>query len=47
MNLGIDVAIDQNGKLWIFEVNWRPGAKHREFEVAKRLIPYCIYLINR
>ncbi|MBS4176696.1 YheC/YheD family protein [Lederbergia citrea] len=45
--LGIDVAIDQNGKLWIFEVNWRPGAKNREFEVAKRLIPYCLYLINR
>ena len=44
--LGIDVAIDRNGKLWIFEVNWRPGAKHREFEVAKRLIPYCVYLIK-
>lgn len=45
--LGIDIAIDSNGQLWIFEVNWRPGSKHREFEVAKRLIPYCVYLINR
>ncbi|MBS4194924.1 YheC/YheD family protein [Lederbergia citri] len=45
--LGIDVGIDKDRKLWIFEVNWRPGSKHREFEVAKRLIPYCIYLANR
>jgi glutathione synthase/RimK-type ligase-like ATP-grasp enzyme len=42
--LGIDVGMDAQQKLWIFEVNWRPGCKHREFEVARRLIPYCIYL---
>lgn len=42
--LGIDVGIDNNQKLWVFEVNWRPGSKHREFEVAKRLIPYAMYL---
>ncbi|MBU8879959.1 YheC/YheD family protein [Bacillus sp. FJAT-29790] len=42
--LGIDVGIDHSHKLWIYEVNWRPGSKHREFEVAKRLIPYCINL---
>ncbi|WP_226665474.1 YheC/YheD family protein [Metabacillus litoralis] len=42
--LGIDVGLDSNGKLWIFEVNWRPGAKNREFEVAKRMIPYCLFL---
>ncbi|KAA0546557.1 YheC/YheD family protein [Bacillus sp. BGMRC 2118] len=45
--LGIDVGLDQNKKLWIFEVNWRPGSKHREFEVAKRLIPYALFLTNR
>lgn len=44
--LGIDVGIDENLKLWIFEVNWRPGSNQREFEVAKRLIPYCKYLQN-
>ncbi|MCM3439702.1 YheC/YheD family protein [Metabacillus halosaccharovorans] len=44
--LGIDVGIDSHQKLWIFEVNWRPGAKHREFEVAKQLIPYAKYLAN-
>jgi hypothetical protein len=42
--LGIDVGIDQDLKLWIFEVNWRPGSRHREFEVAKRMVPYCLYL---
>ena len=42
--LGIDVGVDQQQNLWIFEVNWRPGSKNREFEVAKRLIPYCNFL---
>jgi glutathione synthase/RimK-type ligase-like ATP-grasp enzyme len=45
--LGIDVGMDQLQRLWLFEVNWRPGCKHREFEVARRLIPYCTYLANR
>ncbi|HSV10846.1 MAG TPA: YheC/YheD family protein [Hanamia sp.] len=45
--LGIDVGIDHNKKLWLFEVNWRPGAKNREFDVAKRLIPYCRFLANK
>ncbi|MEH7747441.1 YheC/YheD family protein [Neobacillus drentensis] len=44
--LGIDIGIDQQKRLWIFEVNWRPGCKHREFEVARRLIPYCKFLAN-
>lgn len=45
--LGIDIGIDQEGKFWLFEVNWRPGSKNREFEVAKRLIPYCRYLVAK
>lgn len=45
--LGIDIGVDQNQRIWIFEVNWRPGCKHREFEVAKRLVPYALYIINR
>jgi glutathione synthase/RimK-type ligase-like ATP-grasp enzyme len=44
--LGLDVAIDANQRLWVFEVNWRPGSKNREFDVAKRLIPYCKFLID-
>jgi glutathione synthase/RimK-type ligase-like ATP-grasp enzyme len=42
--IGIDVGIDQNQELWIYEVNWRPGCKNREFEVARRLIPYANFL---
>ncbi|MCA1031119.1 YheC/YheD family protein [Bacillus timonensis] len=42
--LGIDVGIDQSHKLWIYEVNWRPGCKQREFEFAKNFIPYAAYL---
>ena len=45
--LGIDLGVDENQKFWVFEVNWRPGCKHREFEVAKRLIPYCRYLTEK
>ncbi|TXC92806.1 YheC/YheD family protein [Metabacillus litoralis] len=45
--LGIDVGLDSNKKLWIYEVNWRPGAKFREFEVAKKMIPYCLFLIRK
>lgn len=42
--LGIDVGIDKNHRIWIFEVNWRPGSNHREFSVAKNIIPYARYL---
>ncbi|QED46225.1 YheC/YheD family endospore coat-associated protein [Cytobacillus dafuensis] len=42
--LGIDVGMDENGKIWIFEVNWRPGSKHREFDVAKRIVHYAHYM---
>lgn len=45
--LGLDVGLDENEQLWLFEVNWLPGSKHREWEVAKRLIPYCQYLVRK
>ncbi|GHH99559.1 YheC/YheD family endospore coat-associated protein [Neobacillus kokaensis] len=45
--LGIDVGVDQEQKLWLFEVNWRPGAKNREFQVAMLLIPYCGFLAKQ
>lgn len=44
--LGIDVGIDDKHKLWIYEVNWRPGSKHRELEGAKNLVKYAEYLGN-
>jgi hypothetical protein len=45
--LGIDVGIDQNNKIWIYEVNWRPGTPilfYLEADVAKRMIKYATYL---
>ena len=45
--LGIDIGIDENQKLWIYEVNWRPGSKHRDLDVAIKLVQYAVYLANR
>ncbi|MED1205736.1 YheC/YheD family protein [Heyndrickxia acidicola] len=45
--LGIDIGVDQKRKLWIFEVNWRPGAPmifDLELDVAKNTIQYAKYL---
>ncbi|MCU5409074.1 YheC/YheD family protein [Bacillus cereus] len=47
--LGIDVGIDNNQKLWLFEVNWRPGVPNifnLELDVARNLIHYAKYLAN-
>ncbi|PNK22560.1 alpha-L-glutamate ligase [Bacillus thuringiensis] len=48
--LGIDVGIDNNQKLWLFEVNWRPGVPNifnLELDVAKNLINYAKYLASK
>lgn len=42
--LGIDIAIDKQRKIWLYEVNWRPGSKTRELDFARYLIPYAVYL---
>jgi hypothetical protein len=45
--LGIDVGIDENQKLWLFEVNWRPGSPiifNVELDVARNTILYAKYL---
>jgi hypothetical protein len=45
--LGIDVGIDENQKLWLYEVNWRPGPPvifNRELDVAINTIHYAKYL---
>jgi len=45
--LGIDVALDDMGKIWIFEVNWRPGcppAFYLEMDVVRNMIRYAIFL---
>lgn len=48
--LGIDVGLDQQGKLWIYEVNWRPGCPptfYLEMDVVKNMIQYCLYLSDK
>lgn len=48
--LGIDVGIDKNQKLWLFEVNWRPGVPNifnLELDVAKNLVHYARYLADK
>ncbi|MGH1283806.1 YheC/YheD family protein [Bacillus toyonensis] len=48
--LGIDVGIDENQKLWLFEVNWRPGVPNifnLELDVAKNLVNYARYLADK
>lgn len=45
--LGIDVGLDRDGKIWIYEVNWRPGQPvlfYLEMDVAKKMIQYATYL---
>ncbi|HJV31795.1 MAG TPA: YheC/YheD family protein [Bacillales bacterium] len=45
--IGIDVGLDQEHKIWIYEVNWRPGcppAFYLEMDVVKNSIQYAMYL---
>lgn len=47
--IGIDVGLDENGKLWIYEVNWRPGcppAFYLELDVVKHTIQYAKYIAH-
>lgn len=47
--IGIDVGLDQEKKIWIYEVNWRPGcppAFYLELDVVKNTIHYAMYLAN-
>ncbi|PID14534.1 alpha-L-glutamate ligase [Sporosarcina sp. P34] len=45
--LGIDIGVDENNKLWIFEVNWRPGNEELAFNIAKNLVPYAVYVASQ
>jgi glutathione synthase/RimK-type ligase-like ATP-grasp enzyme len=45
--LGIDVGLDENMKLWIYEVNWRPGHVFIEAKTAKNAVRYAIYLAKQ
>lgn len=44
--IGVDVGLDPDHKIWIYEVNWRPGcppAFYLELDVVKNTIRYAIY----
>lgn len=48
--LGIDVGLDDMGKAWIYEINWRPGcppAFYLEMDTVKRMIKYALYLSRK
>jgi hypothetical protein len=48
--LGLDVGLDKENKLWLFEVNWRPGTpiiSNGELNVVKNTIQYARYLANK
>ncbi|RHW37584.1 YheC/YheD family protein [Lysinibacillus yapensis] len=48
--LGIDVGLDQNNKIWIYEVNWRPGLPvlfNLEMDIPKNMLHYCTYLAKK
>jgi UDP-N-acetylmuramoyl-tripeptide--D-alanyl-D-alanine ligase len=47
--LGFDVGLDDMNKIWIYEINWRPGcppAFYLELDVVKNMIRYAIYLAD-
>lgn len=46
-SLGIDLGVDNNGNLWIFEINSFPGTKFFELEEAIIRVNYLKYLHNR
>ena len=48
--LGIDVGLDKKGRLWIFEVNWRPGPPvimNVELDVVRNTLQYARYLADK
>lgn len=48
--LGIDVGIDQNNKIWLYEVNWLPGMPrdyYGKIGVERNQIRYAIFLANQ
>ena len=44
--LGIDIGIDQSGKLWFFEVNTSPGPKFYNSEIGEAKAQYYEHIIK-
>ncbi len=45
--LALDVGLDSDKHIWIYEVNWRPGHVFIEVRTAKNAIDYAIYLAEK
>ena len=48
--LGIDIGIDENKKIWIYEVNWRPGyppSMNLDLNIVKNAIHYAMFLAEK
>jgi glutathione synthase/RimK-type ligase-like ATP-grasp enzyme len=45
--LGIDIGLDEAGKIWIYEVNWRPGHVYIEVKAARAAVNYAAYLARK
>ncbi len=42
--LGIDIGLDEDKKIWIYEVNWRPGHIFLQAKASYNAIKYANYL---
>lgn len=45
--LGIDIGVDENAKIWIYEVNWRPGHLYIESKAALNAIMFACYIASQ
>jgi hypothetical protein len=45
--LGLDIGLDENHKIWLYEVNWRPGHVFIEVATAKKAVQYALYLAQK
>jgi UDP-N-acetylmuramoyl-tripeptide--D-alanyl-D-alanine ligase len=48
--LGIDIGLDENSKIWLYEINWHPGIPptfYLELDVVKTSLEYCCYLAHK
>ena len=44
--LGIDIGLDKNKKIWIYEINWRPGyppSMNLDLNIVKNSIHYAMF----
>jgi hypothetical protein len=45
--LGVDIGLDENMKIWLYEVNWHPGQIFIESRSAKNAVLYAAYVAKK